>query len=709
MSTKRPRARDPIRDIPQYLKTFRFFIGARFYLVFTLAVLAAFAEGLGIVMLLPLLQSLDGLGTDAPTGLGAWLAGALEWLGFGGSTLAILLFITGFFLLKGAFLFLAHGYSAYLQGQLLRELKTRLFDHYSRMRLQHYVSRDTGHFVNVINGQVGGFLKAFTAIIGLGKDLIMVLVYFGVALVVAWRFGAMAIVAGIVLFAAFRQLNIYIRNLSRAHSIEAGVLSKLLIQSLQSFKYLASTGRVESVRSGALTSIKRLSRQAVRMGLAQAFTRSLREPIAVISILFILMVQMLWLQQPLAPILVSILLFYRGLNGVLALQGHWQAALSAMGSVEMVRDEFAILRKERERDGTREIGPLTHGIELRDVRFAYHENQGDVLAGVSLTIPARTSVALVGESGSGKSTLVDLVTLMLKPQSGRVLIDGVPGETIRLDTWRRQIGFVSQETVVFDDTIANNICLWQGNIDEDPFLLERVREAARQAHIAHVIEALPEGYLFVYILGVSAFFHDSAAALLEDGEIIAAAQEERFTRKKGDARFPKDAIAYCLAHAGIGPSALDQVLYYEKPFVKFERILETYLSAPASGLASFQHAFPSWAGYKLDLPAHIRSQLEGYPGPLLMADHHESHAASAFFPSPFSDAAILTIDAVGEWSTSSMGFGEGNRIELLKELTFPNSVGMLYSAFTYYCGFKVNSGEYKLMGWHLMATQNTSI
>jgi carbamoyltransferase len=202
----------------------------------------------------------------------------------------------------------------------------------------------------------------------------------------------------------------------------------------------------------------------------------------------------------------------------------------------------------------------------------------------------------------------------------------------------------------------------------------------------------------VYILGISAFFHDSAAALLRDGEIIAAAQEERFTRKKGDARFPKASVAYCLDHAGIAPRELDQVLYYEKPFVKFERILETYLSAPASGLTSFQHALPSWAAYKLDLPAHIRSNLEEYCGPILMGDHHESHAASAFFPSPFADAAILTIDAVGEWSTSSMGFGKENKIELLKELTFPNSVGMLYSAFTYYCGFKVNSGEYKLMG-----------
>jgi len=494
MEKTRRKAADPIRDIPRYLGIFRSFVGRRMYLVFALAVLAALAEGIGIVMLLPLLQSLDGLGSETVTGLGAWLAAALDWLGVGGSTPAILLLIAGFFLLKGVFLFLAHGYAAYLQGRLLRELKARLYDAYTRMRLQHYVSRDTGHFVNVINSQIKGSLKAFIALVHLGKDLIMLIVYFGAALVVAWRFGVMAVILGILLFAAFRTLNIYVRELSRKNAAEAGVLSKLVIQSLQSFKYLTATGQGATVRKETMTSIKRLSGHIIRMGLAQAFTRAVREPLAVIAILVIVMVQIVWLDQPIAPILVSILLFYRGLTGVLSLQGHWQQALSKMGSVEMVRDEFAIQARQREPDGDQEIGPLAREIEMRDVHFAYSDEQGDVLAGISLVIPARTSVALVGESGSGKSTLVDVLTLMLKPRRGQVLIDGVPGETIRLSSWRKQIGFVSQETVVFDDTIANNVCLWQGDIEKDPFLFERVREAARQAHIAHVIESLPEGY-----------------------------------------------------------------------------------------------------------------------------------------------------------------------------------------------------------------------
>src|SRR3954464_3467479 len=201
------------------------------------------------------------------------------------------------------------------------------------------------------------------------------------------------------------------------------------------------------------------------------------------------------------------------------------------------------------------------------------------------------------------------------------------------------------------------------------------------------------------ILGVSAFYHDSAAALIRDGEIIAAAQEERFSRRKHDPRFPRLAIDYCLRAGGLKPADLSAVAFYEKPMVKFERLLETYLAYAPEGFASFREALPLWADLKLSLPEKIRAQLgPDFKGQLYFADHHEAHGASAFFPSPFQEAAILTLDAVGEWSTSSVGIGRGNRIELKQEMRFPHSLGMLYSAFTYYTGFKVNSGEYKLMG-----------
>src|SRR5438876_610113 len=201
----------------------------------------------------------------------------------------------------------------------------------------------------------------------------------------------------------------------------------------------------------------------------------------------------------------------------------------------------------------------------------------------------------------------------------------------------------------------------------------------------------------MHILGISAHYHDSAAALIADGDIVAAAQEERFTRKKHDSRFPQHAIDYCLAEAGIGLDEVNYIAFYEKSLIKFDRLLETYLSYAPAGFRSFREALPVWLKDKLFMRRKLRGNLKTGT-PIVFTDHHESHAASAFFPSPFDSAAILTVDGVGEWSTATLGVGEGNKLRLLKQLQFPHSLGLLYSAFTYYCGFKVNSGEYKLMG-----------
>jgi carbamoyltransferase len=216
------------------------------------------------------------------------------------------------------------------------------------------------------------------------------------------------------------------------------------------------------------------------------------------------------------------------------------------------------------------------------------------------------------------------------------------------------------------------------------------------------------------ILGISAFYHDSAACLVVDGEIVAAAQEERFTRVKHDHRFPVNAVRYCLREAGIGAGGLDIVGFYDKPLLKFDRLLETYLDYAPAGFPSFLKAMPLWMREKLWMPDLIRTQMALADGAederaakrwakkfdfkLLFGDHHESHAASAFYPSPFEEAAVLTVDGVGEWATSSIGVGRGSELKLIQELRFPDSLGLLYSAFTYYTGFRVNSGEYKLMG-----------
>ena len=206
------------------------------------------------------------------------------------------------------------------------------------------------------------------------------------------------------------------------------------------------------------------------------------------------------------------------------------------------------------------------------------------------------------------------------------------------------------------------------------------------------------------ILGISAFYHDSAAALVVDGEIVAAAQEERFTRKKHDDAFPRCAVRYCLEAGQCSLEDIDYVVFYEKPFLKFERLVETYLSFAPRGFKSFVKAIPLWIKEKLFQKQNLKEELEAI-GPfsnfekrILFTEHHQSHAASAFYPSPFEEAAVLTMDGVGEWATTSLAIGRGNKLEILKEIHFPHSLGLLYSAFTYYTGFKVNSGEYKVMG-----------
>src|SRR6195256_2715119 len=206
------------------------------------------------------------------------------------------------------------------------------------------------------------------------------------------------------------------------------------------------------------------------------------------------------------------------------------------------------------------------------------------------------------------------------------------------------------------------------------------------------------------VLGISAFYHDSAAALIEDGHLVGAAQEERFTRKKHDSGFPQNAVQYCLDAAGIKLGDVDYVAFYDKPFLKFERLLETYLAYAPRGFNSFRMAMPLWLKEKLFQKTLLRDEMKRWQPDfdwqkrLLFGEHHQSHAASAFFPSPYEEAAVLCMDGVGEWATTSLGWGQGNKLEMLKELHFPHSLGLLYSAFTYYTGFKVNSGEYKVMG-----------
>ena len=482
-------------DIIRYLRIYRRYLGRRMYLIFALTVATALAQGFGITLLLPLLRASQSGGEAQEMGTAEQMMhDLLNWMGIADSMIGILAFIAIVFVGKGALQFAKGGYQGYLQAQLLRELKTKLFDAYTGMDYRYYIQQNAGHFINVINQQVNQFFASFKSFIGFFTQVVTTASYFGFAFVIAWKFALMAVGVGGVLLFLFKYLNSYVRRLSRKRSAEMSTLNKLLVQSLQGFKYIVSTGQTDHLRSGVLDSVNRLTGYIFRQRMASAFTGALREPVSVLLIVGLIAVQVAVFNDPIAPIFVALLLFHRGMQAVISVQSGWQGTMDKIGSVEMVDDEFTAVLQNQEQSGTRRLNALREGIELQNVHFAYNDEDGDVLRDINIDIPVNTTVALVGESGAGKSTLVDLLTLMLKPRTGTVTIDGVPHDEMDLASWRDQTGYVSQETVVFDDTVANNIHLWQGDIEDDPALRERMIHAAERAHAHHFIQDLPNGY-----------------------------------------------------------------------------------------------------------------------------------------------------------------------------------------------------------------------
>ncbi|CBH23172.1 ABC transporter ATP-binding protein [Salinibacter ruber] len=483
-------------DLLKYLRIYRRYLGRRMYLIFALTVATALASSFGITLLLPLLRaSQTGGGQAEDMGIAErYLQAMLETLGIADSMVGILAFIAVVFVAKGGLAFAKGSYKGYLQAQLLRELKTQLFDAYSGMDHRHYIRENTGHFINVINGQVNRFFGSFDSFVSFLTQIVNAAGYFAFAFAVTWKFASLALGIGLLLLFFFKYLNAYVRTLSRRQSDEMSELNTLLVQGLQSLKYIVSTNQIAHLRSGVVDSVKRLTGYIFRQNVASAFTNALKEPASVLLIVGLIALQVAVFNDPVAPIFVALLLFHRGMQALMAVQGHWQRTMNKIGSVEMVDDEFdTVLSHQEDRDG-QVLHAFSDGIEFENVHFAYDEDDGDVLHDINVAVPANETVALVGESGAGKSTLVDMMTLMLRPRTGTIRVDGVPHDEIDLAAWRDQIGYVSQETVVFDDTVANNIHLWQGDIEADPALREQVMHAAERAHAHHFIEDLPNGY-----------------------------------------------------------------------------------------------------------------------------------------------------------------------------------------------------------------------
>ncbi|MDH5652089.1 MAG: ABC transporter ATP-binding protein/permease [Gammaproteobacteria bacterium] len=465
-------------------------------MIFTLTLLAVTTEGFGLALLLPMISQLGIASVDAmDSGFTSFINGLLDWIGIKGSVTGMLVFIAIIFLIKGILKFCEGVYKAKLKSSLMRDLRSELFDAYATMDYRYYIQHNAGHFVNLINVQIGNFVGSFDQFVRFLISLITVAAYFLFAFLVSWEFASMALIFGGGVLLLFRRLNRYVRKMSQLTVNELGILNHFIVQAMQTFKYIASTGQVEPLRNAILKSNKHLTKCLRHQDIAIAFTQAIREPFSIIVLLGIIVIQFVFFKADLAPILVSLLLIYRAIGYVFTLQTAWQRTMGMVGSLEILEKEFEDTKIHKQNSGDVTIQPLKKGIELKNVSFSYDVKNGDVLKNISMFIPANKTVALVGESGSGKSTLVDLLTLLLKPTNGELLIDGVKIESdMNLQSWRSQIGYVSQETVVFDDTIANNISLWRGDYNQDNDVKKDIEHVAEKTHIINFVKEMPDGF-----------------------------------------------------------------------------------------------------------------------------------------------------------------------------------------------------------------------
>lgn len=484
------------KDISYYLGVYKEYIGSRLYLVFALTAIAAVTEAFGITFVLPLIEAADADNgsIDGSNPVIQFLYTILEFVGIRESTVGILIFIGVIFIAKGFLKFVEGAYASYLRADLHKEIKGKMFNAYREMDYHYYAHNNTGHFINVINGQVNNFLRSFETFVRFLSMIIITTSYLSIAFLLAWNFALMAIGVGFVLVLLFKYLNTYVQMLSRKTATEESILNKFLVQTIQSFKYLTSTNQMQHLKKGIMESIDKLSDFMFRQGAANAFTLAIREPVSIIFLLFVIIVQVAVFDSPIQPIIVALLLFHRGMQHMIGIQDDWQRTMEKIGSLEMVVNEFDVLNKNKAISGDVKLDTLSQGIRLKNIHFQYDNKTEPVLDDVNVDIPVNNMIAFVGESGAGKSTLIDTLTLLLRPQKGEIEIDHLNSDQIDVYSWRSQIGYVSQETVIFDDTIANNICMWKHDYNTDETSRKEIETAAKRAYAHRFIEALPDGY-----------------------------------------------------------------------------------------------------------------------------------------------------------------------------------------------------------------------
>ena len=488
-----------LRDFFHYQAMFQAYLGLRMYIAYVFAAFASFAEGVGILMLLPLLQQAD-IGIEQSSALNEGFSfieqlvvKAIEGLGFEYSLSSILFFVTIAFVLKGFLSFGALSYNARVSALFLTEIRNRLANGYLKMTYSYFTQKDAGYFSNLMNEQSRKSVFANECMASFGATFVNFSLLISFAFFASWKFGAMVIVAGIFIVILFLKLNIFVQDISRQSSKQEVFLTKWMLQALRAFKYLSATGKRELIGARIENLNADVSSFHFKHRLASALTVSLREPIAVVCIVLILSIQAFVLGERLEPLFVSIVLFYRGLNALLGCQASWVAMLGNIGSFEAIDAELKEQANKAESEEKKIQRPSSTKLEFKKIELVYEARDLPIIQNLCFEVSENSTVALVGKSGAGKTSIINMIALLIEPSKGSLLFGGFDSNTVEREFWRNKIGYVSQDIVLFDDTIANNITLWAED-GESVKVVAQMRDAAHKARILDFIEGLPDGF-----------------------------------------------------------------------------------------------------------------------------------------------------------------------------------------------------------------------
>lgn len=465
-------------------------VGSRIIWVLCLGIFAAAFESIGIFLLFPLIEKFL-FDADETSGSFGFVDKFLEFFNIPAVASVLFALMASFFLLKSLFLLFVDVYQARIKAELQREFKRDLFEYFVSMDVECFLEKDSGYFLSLMNREISRFVLAAHHLVSLAVSIVSTFVYCGMAILVSWQFGLMALSIGVIVLLVFRHVNARIKSISRSQTARVRKLSSELVQVFYSMKYIAATSQFSRFRLNVLHAINSLSAGEYRLGVANALATHIREPVAVVCIFSLLGFHSMVLDAEISALMVSVVLFYRTLTVVLKVQSKLQSFLGLQGSIEKIFQVLSDRTTNLEVDGLVAIDGNSGGeIRFEGVSFGYRSRNALIFDQLDIKISPRSTVAIVGPSGSGKSTFVDLLCLTLKPNGGHIILDGVLHDDVALKTWRSRLGYVTQNAVIFDGSISDNISMW----DRSNEALSKVKAASAQVALDDFIESLPHGY-----------------------------------------------------------------------------------------------------------------------------------------------------------------------------------------------------------------------